>query len=108
MNSSSGKLNTDREGFLKDLSEWSSSVATQLAQAEGILLTDSHWELIQLIREFYSTYKISPTMRVFVRLVRDKFGEDKGHSIHILTLFPNHPLRLLNKIAGLPKPTNCD
>ena len=108
LNSTQIALNTDKEGFLKNLSDWSADIANQIAASEAIRLTDEHWELIHLIREFYIKYKISPTMRVLVRRVREKLGEEKGRSIHLLMLFPDSPLKLLSKIAGLPKPPNCD
>lgn len=92
---------------MKDLSDWSTEVAIQLAESESITLTDNHWEIIDLIRDFYSRYRISPTMRVLVRQVRDKLGQEKGRSVYLLTLFPDNPLKLLSKIAGLPKPPNC-
>lgn len=92
---------------MKDLSDWSTEVAIQLAESESITLTDNHWEIIDLIRDFYSRYKISPTMRVLVRQVRDKLGQKKGRSVYLLRLFPDSPLKLLSKIAGLPKPPNC-
>jgi len=101
-------INTDRDGFLKDLSDWSTDVAGQLAESESIVLTNDHLEIINLIRDFYLNYKISPTMRVLVRQVKEKLGPEKGRSIHLLTLFPDSPLKLLSKIAGLPKPPNCD
>lgn len=92
---------------MKDLSDWSTEVAIQLAESESITLTDNHWEIIDLIRDFYSRYRISPTMRVLVRQVRDKLGQEKGRSVYLLTLFPDSPLKLLSKIAGLPKPPDC-
>jgi len=101
-------MDTDRDGYLRDLSDWSADLASQLAESESIVLTDDHWQLIQLIRDFYMKYKISPTMRVLVRQAREKLGPEKGRSIHLLTLFPDNPLKLLSKIAGLPKPPNCD
>jgi tRNA 2-thiouridine synthesizing protein E len=102
------KLNTDKEGFLRELSDWSIDFADELAASEEIELTPEHWEIINLVRDFYIEYAISPSMRVLVKLVKQKIGNDKGRSIHILLLFPDHPLRSISKIAGLPKPTNCD
>ena len=101
-------INTDRDGYLTDLTDWSADIAGQLAESESIVLTADHWELIHLIRDFYKKYKVSPTMRVLVRQVREKLGPEKGRSIHLLILFPDSPLKLLSKIAGLPKPPNCD
>ena len=98
---------TDKEGYLNCLDEWSAEVAAQLAEQEDISLTDEHWQLIHLIRKFYQRFEVSPAMRVLVKQVRDEFGVEKGNSIYLLKLFPGSPAKLLAKIAGLPRPTNC-
>ncbi len=100
-------INVDNEGFLKNLSDWSPDVANQIANNEGITLSDDHWEVITILREFYLTYEISPAMRIFVKSVKEQLGERKGNSIHLLNLFPGSPAKIASKIAGLPKPTNC-
>lgn len=97
----------DKEGFLRDLSQWNESVARELAAREGIDLTDAHWELIYLVRAFYERYEVSPAMRPLVKQVRERLGVEKGSSIYIMQLFPGSPAKLLAKIAGLPRPTNC-
>ena len=99
---------TDKSGHLKNLSDWSPDVARLLAQGEHINLTEEHWEVIHLIRDYYHQYKISPAMRVLVKAVRGKLGPQKGRSIHLMLLFPDNAARQISKIAGLPKPTNCD
>ena len=99
---------TGKQGHLKNLSEWSPDIAQQLAEGEQIELTEEHWEIIHIIRDYYQQFKISPTMRVLVKAVREKLGPQKGRSIHLMLLFPNSPARQISKIAGLPKPTNCD
>lgn len=97
----------DREGFLIDLEAWDPAVAEALARQEGLELSPAHWELIELIRAFYREYEVSPAMRVLVKHVREQLGADKGDSIYLMTLFPGSPAKLLAKIAGLPRPTNC-
>lgn len=97
----------DEEGFLRNLSDWSETVAEEIAQSEGISLNDSHWEVIMVIREFYQTFQLSPAMRPLVKAVANKLGKDKGKSIYLLKLFPGSPAKLVAKIAGLPKPDNC-
>ncbi len=97
----------DEEGYLRNLEDWTPEVADQLAQAEGISLTAEHWELIEVIREFYTNFEHSPAMRPLVKAVKMKLGEDKGKSIYLMKLFPGSPAKLLAKIAGLPKPDNC-
>lgn len=100
-------IERDKQGYLANLNDWNEDVAKTLASEEGVELTHAHWEVIEVLRNFYSEYQISPAMRVFVKLCREKLGDDKGNSIYLLRLFPDSPAKLASKIAGLPKPTNC-
>jgi tRNA 2-thiouridine synthesizing protein E len=97
----------DDQGFLLDLNDWSKELARDIAAEEGIELTPQHWEIIELLRDFYHQYEISPAMRILVKQTRLKLGETKGNSHYLLTLFPGSPAKVASKIAGLPKPTNC-
>jgi len=97
----------DREGFLLNLSDWSPQVAEQLAVANGIHLHDPHWEVIHLVREFYRQHDLSPPVRVIVKLLRNELGPGKGRSIYLMKLFGGSPGKIINKISGLPRPTNC-
>ena len=97
----------DKEGFLQNLSSWNEDVALQLAENEGIELSDSHWELIHLIRAFYQEFELSPAMRPLSKYIKVNLGADKASSIYLMTLFPESPAKRLAKIAGLPKPENC-
>lgn len=97
----------DKEGFLRKLSDWEPAVAEQVASAEGLLLTPAHWEIVQLLREYYQEFDASPAMRPLVKYCRIKLGPDKGKSIYLMSLFPGSPAKLGSKIAGLPKPDNC-
>lgn len=97
----------DDQGFLLDLKDWNSELAEQLAREEGIALTDAHWEILHLLRDFYHEYELSPAMRILVKQTKLKLGEAKGNSHYLLSLFPGSPAKLASKIAGLPKPTNC-
>ncbi|MCV6591210.1 MAG: TusE/DsrC/DsvC family sulfur relay protein [Marinobacterium sp.] len=97
----------DNEGYLRQLHDWSPVVAEQLAQKANLTLTPEHWEIIELIREFYQTFEHAPAMRPLVKAISQKLGADKGRSIYLMRLFPDSPAKLAAKIAGLPKPTNC-
>lgn len=98
---------TDEEGFLLDMSEWNEEFAITSAHKLGIDLTQAHWEIIHLLRDFYQEFDISPAMRILVKQTKLKLGEQKGTSHYLLTLFPGSPAKLASLIAGLPKPTNC-
>ncbi|MBN7797746.1 TusE/DsrC/DsvC family sulfur relay protein [Parahaliea mediterranea] len=97
----------DKEGFLRELDDWSPAVAEQLAAAEGIALGAAHWEVIELLRDYYRQFESSPAMRPLVKYCALKLGPDKGKSIYLMSLFPGSPAKLGSKIAGLPKPDNC-
>ncbi len=97
----------DKEGFLRELDDWSPQVAEQIAASEGITLTPAHWEIIDLLREYYRRFEASPANRALVKFAGQELGVDKGRSIYLMSLFPGSPAKLLSKIAGLPKPDNC-
>lgn len=97
----------DKEGFLRDVDQWTPAIATRIADAEGIWLSAAHWEIIALLREYFRRYEASPANRALVRFVARELGPEKGRSIYLLSLFPESPARVGGKIAGLPKPDNC-
>jgi tRNA 2-thiouridine synthesizing protein E len=97
----------DKEGFLRNLSDWNTAVAEQIADAEQLELTPAHWEVIHLLRAYYQEFDDSPAMRPLVKYCGLKLGADKGRSIYLMSLFPGSPAKIGSKIAGLPKPDNC-
>ncbi|MDX1489972.1 MAG: TusE/DsrC/DsvC family sulfur relay protein [Pseudohongiellaceae bacterium] len=97
----------DKDGYLRHLDDWSVEVAEQLAKAEGIELSQAHWEVLTALQEFYAAHGLSPAMRPLVKLVSQQLGADKGRSLYLMKLFPGNPALIASKIAGLPRPTNC-
>lgn len=97
----------DRDGFLRDRQQWTPALAAELAAKENITLSDAHWEILHLVRDYYARFDSSPGMRPLVKFCARELGPDKGKSIYLLSLFPGSPARLASKIAGLPKPDNC-
>ncbi|GHA86954.1 TusE/DsrC/DsvC family sulfur relay protein [Modicisalibacter luteus] len=97
----------DPEGYLADLEDWTPEVAHALAVREGRVLTEEHWEVIEVLRDFYRRYEMAPAMRPLVKAVGQALGPDKGKSLHLMKLFPESPAKVAARIAGLPKPTNC-
>lgn len=100
-------LDITDEGFLRDAGQWNRSVGEALAQIEAIELSESHWEILFFIRDYYQNYKHLPNARMFVAAIRKQFGEEKGNSRYLQKLFPQGPLKYACKIAGLPKPPTC-
>ncbi|WP_367650898.1 TusE/DsrC/DsvC family sulfur relay protein [Methylomonas sp. ZR1] len=100
-------LPTSDDGFLRDAGQWNRAVADELARLEGIEISDSHWEILLYIRDYYQKFQHLPNARMFVAAIRKQFGEDKGNSRYLQKLFPQGPLKYACKIAGLPKPPTC-
>jgi tRNA 2-thiouridine synthesizing protein E len=97
----------DSDGHLVHLTDWSEHAAQQLAASENIVLTDAHWEIIYLLKEFHQRFELSPPMRPLVKYIAQRLGKEKGRSIYLMQLFPPSPARVASKIAGLPRPENC-
>lgn len=101
------QIETDPDGYLTDLGQWTPDIARAIAEKEGLTLTDAHWEVIYFVRDFYQEYKTSPAIRMLVKAMAKKLGEDKGNSRYLQRLFPSGPAKQATKLAGLPKPAKC-
>ncbi len=103
------QIELDDEGYLADLNQWNLGVASLLAKQINTPLTEAHWELIRLIRDFYHQFDHSPAMRPFIKFIKLNLGTEKAKSIYLMKLFPGEgsPVKRVAQLAGLPKPDNC-
>ena len=113
------EIETDNDGYLKESSQWSEALAEKIAENEGITLSPEHWEVVRFVRDFYLEFNTSPAIRMLVKAMANKFGEEKsgidsirigeekGNSRYLYRLFPKGPAKQATKIAGLPKPVKC-
>ena len=100
-------IQTDEQGFLLDLEDWSEAFASALARHEGIELYVDHWELIWYFRDYYAETQSVPTMhKMVMELGRrgEHFRDRKAYEKHLYRLFPSDPVRSISKLAGLPMP----
>ncbi len=100
-------LDTDEEGYLAVLSDWSPEVAALMAEQDDCDLTNPHWEVINFLREYYEEYQIAPAVRVLTKAIGKRLGKDKGNGRYLYQLYPYGPAKQACKYAGLPKPTGC-
>ncbi|GKX61974.1 sulfurtransferase TusE [Pragia fontium] len=100
-------IETDAQGYLMNSNDWCEPMAVILAQQEGIELTEEHWQVIRFVREFYQEFNTSPAIRMLVKAMTQKYGEEKGNSRYLYRLFVKGPAKQATKIAGLPKPVKC-
>lgn len=97
----------DAEGYLRDHTTWTETLATEIAARDGIALTPAHWEILHAMRRFYVQYELSPATRPLMKYLAQQLGPEKATSIYVMQLFPGTPAKTIARIAGLPKPANC-
>jgi TusE/DsrC/DsvC family sulfur relay protein len=101
-------VETNEQGFLCDLDDWSEEFAKALAARDGIELYVDHWELIWYFRDYYKETQTIPSMRKIVLTLGPqrgkRFRDRKAYEKHIYGLFPSDPIREVCKLAGLPMP----
>ena len=94
----------DENGFLKETEDWSDDIAEAFAAQEGIALTDAHWEILTLLREFFEAFGDSPANRALVNYTKQQLGPEKGNSLYLMGLFPGSPAPVGSRGAGVPTP----
>ncbi|SHA24956.1 tRNA 2-thiouridine synthesizing protein E [Bathymodiolus thermophilus thioautotrophic gill symbiont] len=96
-------LERDGHGYLVDLNTWDRDVAVELAEEEGVNLTDESFKLIDFLREEYINNNANqPNERNMVKGLKDNW-EGKLTTKELYTLFPKGPAKQAGKIAGLPE-----
>jgi len=100
-------IETDSQGYLCHLTDWNETLANALAAKDGVTLSADHWEIIHLIRDYYTETGKAPAVCVIIRQAKKHLGDDKGNSKHVYNLFPDGPGKQGVRYAGLPKPTGC-
>jgi tRNA 2-thiouridine synthesizing protein E len=88
------------EGFFVAPSQWTEQMATELAAADDLELTDRHWQVIRFMRQEYFDKGTGPTVRML--------GKTSGVPVkELYQLFPKGPAKTAARLAGIPKPRGC-
>lgn len=96
----------DADGHLLDPDCWTEAVAARLAARDGVELEAMHWWLIRFVRAHFDRYGNPPLMRMAVTALREAGVEDAS-SRTLYRLFPDGPIRLACRYAGLRAPESC-
>ncbi len=102
-----GLPEVDEKGYLLDWQAWSPAVAKAMAARDGVSLTEDHWVVLEIFRQYYGEFEIDPPMRALVKRARDALGKEKGTSRYLYRLFPDGPATQACRYAGLPRPLSC-
>jgi len=95
-------IETDSEGYLRDLADWSEAFAEAQARSEGLTLTQAHWQVIRFLREYYLEHGVQAQVRVMIKHFTQVWDAQRGSNHHLHDLFPNGgPQKQGNRVAGL-------
>ncbi len=92
-------IEVNEEGYLKDFSQWDTTIAEELAKEANLNLTPRHMQVLTYLQEQHKNE---------VPLSIRKVGKSGVVDIkEFYELFPNGPLKTATKVAGIPKPASC-
>ena len=95
-------IDTDTEGYLRNLDDWSAPFAAALARKEGLTLTPAHWEVIHFLRNYWHEHGVQAQVRVMIRHFTLQWGPELGSNHHLHEMFPvGGPQKQGNRLAGL-------
>ena len=63
------EIETDAEGYLQTLDDWSEDVAQTLADRDELKLGDEHWQVLRWIRDYYAENGTAPNLRVMSKMI---------------------------------------
>ena len=96
-------LDTEIGRLPADFDEWSEESARQAALAEGVEMTDAHWEAIYFLRNYCKQNGTSCSARVVLKALTGRFKKEGGKR-YLYKLFPDGPVVQASRIAGIPMP----
>ena len=101
------QIEVDKEGYVINLNDWTEELAEYMARREGINMTIAHWEVVNLLRDYYQRHHTAPMIKMLVKEMGKVMGPEKGNTKHLFELYPAGPAKQACKIAGLPTPIGC-
>lgn len=95
-------VETDSEGYLRHLGDWSEDFVRALAVQEELTLTDEHWQLVHFLRAHYAEHGVQAQVRAMIKHFTQVWGPGRGSNHHLHDLFPRGgPQKQGNRLAGL-------
>lgn len=92
------------DGSLANLSDWNVDVCREMAAREGLKLSQAHWEIIDIMRQYFATYNISPISKLLKKEIAESLGAQKATDDYLMSLFPRGVLSQGTRLAGIPQP----
>jgi TusE/DsrC/DsvC family sulfur relay protein len=93
------------ESFPNAPAGWDTQSAAATARADGINLTDDHWDLIRALQEYYSKVEF-PHLRQIKDALDEKF-HSRGGMKYLYQIIPGGPVAQGCRLAGLTVPAGA-
>jgi len=90
-------------GELKNVSDWSPDVAVALAAVDGLTLLDSHFEVLNIMRDYYDQFNLAPIRKLLKKDIAEMLSELKANDDYLISLFPRGVMHQGLRVAGLPR-----
>lgn len=90
------------DGYLKNMNDWTPELAEKIALKEGITLTEQHWDVLNIMREYYAEYNTSPILKLLRRELAMQYGKERATQTSLDGLFPNGVQTQGSRLAGVP------
>ena len=97
-------LEATESGYLVNQDDWDKDVAQAIAAADGLTLTQDHWDVIEYLRDAYLNHNgEQPNNRAILKAMQDKWSGRKVDNKTLFDLYPGNPSKQAGKISGLPE-----
>ena len=93
-------IDFDDENFMINHNQWNEQIAHELADEEGIELTDRHFKVLEYMRKEFAAKGTGPSLRA----LKNNSGVQTKE---LYQLFPKGPAKKAARIAGITKPQGC-
>jgi tRNA 2-thiouridine synthesizing protein E len=98
-------MNVSQESFPHAPDGWNIEIAQATAKAEGMNLSDDHWDLIRALQEYYQKVEF-PHLRQIKDALDEKF-HSRGGMKYLYQIIPGGPVAQGCRLAGLDVPAGA-
>lgn len=86
---------------------WTPSAMVETARAEGLEVSEEHWEVVRALQEFFARHgKGAVNLRELHDALDEKF-HGRGGMKYLYTLLPGGPIAQGSRLAGLEVPAGA-
>ncbi len=90
------------DGYLQNMGDWTPELAEKMAADEGLKLTPEHWDVLNVMRDYYKEFNTSPILKLLRRELTKQYGKERASIEALDALFPHGVQQQGSRLAGVP------